>query len=80
MCWNNELPASEKEGFLWEKEMNSEEVDFTTEEHIEKELRYFCFALENGTEPPVSGVDGLKVQRIVDAIYESGRTGKEVII
>ncbi len=80
MCWNNELPGIGKGRLFAEKEMNSEEVDFTTEEHIEKELRYFCTAVEKGSEPPVSGADGLKVQRIVDAIYESGRTGKEVIL
>ncbi len=80
MCWNNTLPDIGKGRLHLEHFMDSAEVDFTTEEHIEKEIRLFCAALEAGAEPPVSGLDGLAAQRIIDAIYESGRTGRRVSV
>ncbi len=78
MCWNNELPGIGKGRLLLEKEMGSEPVPFETEEHLEKEMRLFCEALEAGRPVPVSGRDGLAAQRVIDAIYESGRTGRRV--
>ena len=78
MCWNNTLPDIGKGRLHLEHFMDSNEVEFTTEEHLEKEIRLFCAALETGREPPVSGVDGWKAQQIIDAIYESGRTGRRV--
>jgi len=80
MCWNNQIPGIGKGKLFIEQGMESEEIDFFTEEHLEKELRLFCNALENGTAVPVSGEDGLYVQKIIDAIYESGRTGRRVKI
>lgn len=80
MCWNNQLPGIGKGKLFIDQGMETKEVDFQTEEHIEKEIKLFCQALENGEEPPVSGRDGLQVQKIVDAIYEAGKTGKRIII
>lgn len=42
--------------------------------HIEA----FCAAIENDTEPPVTGEDGLWSHRVVEACYESARTGRTV--
>lgn len=38
----------------------------------------FCDAIANDTEPPVSGADGLWSHKVIDACYESARTGKIV--
>lgn len=60
-------------------EINSEsekEVEFPTYEHIEQEIRLYCQAIEEGKDPPVPGEAGLNAQAVIDAIYESGQTGK----
>lgn len=80
MCWTNALPDIGKGRLFLEKGMASEELEFTTGEHLETEIRLFCNALETGTELPVPGEAGLYVQRVIDAIYESGRTQRLVQI
>ena len=52
------------------------EVSFSKAEHIEQEIRLYCRAIEKNEEPPVPGEAGLHVQAVIDAIYQSGRTGK----
>ena len=52
------------------------EVDFPVIEHIEEETRLYCQAVENKQEPPVPGEAGLHAQAVIDAIYQSGRTGR----
>ncbi len=42
--------------------------------HIEA----FCDAIINDTEPPISGEDGLWNERVVEACYQSARTGRMV--
>ena len=44
--------------------------------HIES----FCAAIENGTEPPISGEDGLWSHKVIDACYESARTGRTIAV
>jgi predicted dehydrogenase len=44
----------------------------------EEELRGFVKAVADDTPVPVSGEQGLMVTRILDGIYESAETGKEV--
>ena len=51
-------------------------VPFSKTEHIEKEIRLYCRAIEKDEEPPVSGETGLCVQAVIDAIYQSGQTGR----
>jgi len=78
MCWNNEIPGIGMGEVFIEQEMRCEPVAFTTKEHLAEEIRLFCAALESRQPVPVSGQYGLKVQQIIDAIYESGRTGRRV--
>ncbi len=40
----------------------------------------FCAAIENDTEPPVSGADGLWSHRVIEACYQSARTGRAVAL
>ena len=54
------------------------QIDYDLYEYIEKELVVFCDAIENGDEPPVSGQYGLDIQAVIDAVFESGRTGCRV--
>ena len=44
--------------------------------HIEA----FCAAVENDTEPPVSGEDGLWSHKVIDACYEAARTGTVIAV
>lgn len=44
------------------------------------EMAHFTDCCLNGTECLASAEDGLEVMRILDAIYESARTGHEVVI
>jgi predicted dehydrogenase len=45
-----------------------------------EEVRQFIDAVKNGKPSPVPGEQALKTQKILDAIYESGKRGKEVAI
>ncbi len=53
------------------RELEAKESEETPQEH-------FAAAIRNGTEPGPSAAHGLTVMRILDAIYESARTGREV--
>jgi predicted dehydrogenase len=44
----------------------------------EAAIQGFCEAIENDTEPPVPGEDGLWSHRVIDACYESARTGETI--
>lgn len=46
----------------------------------EVEVRGFYDAIQNDTEPPVTGEQALNVIKILDAIYKSSEDGKEVVI
>ena len=46
----------------------------------EAEIRAFVQAIIDDTPVPVPGEQGLMVTRILDAIYESSETGREVIM
>ena len=47
---------------------------------FEAEMRHFVDCCLNGTKCIATSEDGLEVMKILDAIYESARTGHEVII
>lgn len=47
---------------------------------FEAEMAHFADCILNGTECIATAEDGLAVMKILDAIYESARTGHEVII
>ena len=51
-----------------------------SQEMYTAEMAHFVDCALNGTECIASAEDGLEVMRILDAIYESARTGHEVII
>jgi len=51
------------------------QINFSLEEHINKEILEFCSAIEQNEPVPVPGEAGMHVQAVIDAIYESGRTG-----
>jgi len=78
MCWNNKNPDIGKGRMIVKKGFESKDIKFETEEHIEKEIRLYCNAIENYETTPVSGEAGLHVQKVIDAIYESGRAGKKI--
>jgi predicted dehydrogenase len=42
----------------------------------EEELKEFISAIENNREPVGNGLDGHKANRMIEAVYESARTGK----
>ncbi|MCY1245792.1 hypothetical protein D9M72_589620 [compost metagenome] len=46
--------------------------------HHTSQVRDFVAALENGTEPAITGEDATKALRILLAVYESSRTGVPV--
>jgi len=47
-------------------------------EWVETPQQHFCKAILNNTEPMATGEQGLLVMRLLDAIYESAATGREV--
>lgn len=50
------------------------------EHNFEEEIKHFIDCVENGTECINTAEDGLEIMKILEAIYESSRTGHEVII
>ena len=48
--------------------------------YYEEEIQGFIDSILNDTEPPVTGEQALSVMKILDAIYKSGETGREVAI
>ena len=55
-----------------------EKGNFTSKIH--REIAHFIRCVREKKEPSSSGEKGLRVMRVLDAIYESARTGKEVRI
>ena len=47
--------------------------------HI-REIADFYDAVENNREPTISGREALKIQKLICAIYESGKSGEKVIL
>jgi len=43
-----------------------------------EEIKHFVKCIQEGTEPIPKGEEGVIDMQIIDAIYESARTGKEV--
>ena len=44
------------------------------------EIDLFTECVQNDTQPPISGEEGWWNQKIMDACYESARTGKVVTL
>ncbi|HUB27954.1 MAG TPA: Gfo/Idh/MocA family oxidoreductase [Tepidisphaeraceae bacterium] len=57
---------------------NSEEVQLTPVDQFQVMMDYFSDCVTNDTEPNTTGEEGLKDLRLIEAIYESARTGKTV--
>lgn len=51
--------------------------DYWGFQHV-REIADFYAAVEEGREPTISGREALKIQKLICAIYESGKTGKTV--
>jgi len=47
---------------------------------FQEEMKHFVDCVKNGTECRAKAEDGIEVMKILDAIYESARTGHEVIL
>jgi predicted dehydrogenase len=47
---------------------------------FENEIAHFVDCITNGTPCISKGEDGLKIMRIIDAVYKSAETGREVIL
>jgi len=45
-----------------------------------EEMAHFVDCIQNGTPCRATAEDGITVMRILDAIYESARTGHEVLL
>ncbi len=52
----------------------------TFESIFEREIAHFIDCIENGTDCLNPGEDGVEIMKILDAIYKSAETGREVII
>ena len=61
-----------------EKELNHNDIDIKHEEPLKEELRSFLNAVVNGTEPEITGEDGLKALKMVIAATKSSREHKPI--
>ena len=53
--------------------------DYWGFQHI-KQIRNFYDSIIYDSEPEISGAEALKIQKIICSIYESGRTGKTILM
>jgi len=75
-------------GLEFYSEMNNYLVDITPAHDtalsfnglFEKEIAHFADCVANGTKCISPAEDGVEIMRIIDAIYESARTGREVVL
>ena len=51
--------------------------DYWGFQHV-RQIADFYSTVEQGREPTISGREALKIQRIICAIYESGKTGNVI--
>lgn len=70
---------TEYNGFLADVNVNTANYKHSGNMFVE-EMAHFVDCVANGTECVATAEDGITVMKILDAIYESGRTGHEVII
>jgi UDP-N-acetylglucosamine 3-dehydrogenase len=56
------------------------QLEFPPEEPLRAELTAFLDAIETRSRPLVDGVDGMEAVRVVEAAFESARTGKWIDI
>ena len=47
--------------------------------HI-RQIADFYDSVEKGVDPTISGKEALKIQKLICAIYESGKTGKTITL
>jgi len=40
----------------------------------------FCAAIENDTDPPITGEDGIWSHKVIEACYKSAETGHAVAV
>jgi predicted dehydrogenase len=57
---------------------NVEDRSLPQRDHFQLEMDHFSDCVTNNTEPLTPGEEGLKDLKIIEAIYESGRTGKPI--
>ncbi len=50
----------------------------TTRSEYDREIAAFVAAIRAGTPPPIPAAHGLTVMRIVDALYRSAETGRQI--
>lgn len=58
--------------------LSPESYDF--EHNFNEEIRHFVDCIENGTPCINPGEDGVEIMKILDAIYQSGELGHEVVL
>lgn len=71
---------TECNGFLVDMIPKTEGYKYSGGYHFNTEIAHFVDCVKNGTKCIATADDGITVMKILDAIYESGRTGHEVII
>lgn len=70
----------EKDGYLVETKPSIEPQKNKFQQVFNAEIQHFVDCVVNKTPCINTGEDGVEIMKIIDAIYESSRTGHEVII
>ena len=70
---------TEVNGFLADVNLDTEHYKYGGD-MFENEMRHFADCILNGTPCLAPAEDGIMIMKILDAIYESARTGHEVIL
>lgn len=75
-----ELFSYDSGHYGWEHPLTQRRLETERNDPMTDELLHFVDVVRNGTKPLVSGQDGLETLKVIQAITESGRTGKPVSV
>lgn len=70
---------TEMNGYLADVTPKTENYKFSTD-MFEAEMAHFADCIQNGTKCIAPAEDGVMIMKILDAIYESAKTGHEVVV
>lgn len=71
---------TEYNGYLADINLKTDRYKYACDNEFDEEMAHFVDCVKNGTKCIAPAEDGVEIMRILDAIYESARTGHEVIL
>jgi predicted dehydrogenase len=62
----------------WLERLESDLIDFSAAEPLERQIRHFCAVIRGEDQPLVPGREGLRTLEVIEAIKQSADTGRAI--